>query len=372
MADQLRVGIVGASGWMAGALAVGVEYEQGTFDQEARQGVRNKHSVVTALCDLNASALESTKQELGLVSAACYTSIETMLESDELDGVIIVVPNFLHVELALKTLAAGKHLFLEKPFATTWEGAQRLSAAVDASNVTTKLDYILMHYDEQERLRALVEQGAFGELASVHFTYRHPIQAGQSAGQVWKLSREKSGGAIPMGICHAISMAVYQVGSAPERVICTMRPAKLRTFDYPTQVDLLICFENGVVGLVQGNIDFAEKYDARHTIIGTGGQFDYSPFNPMESRVAWSSKPLGREYSNDPEFAHHHLDSGDVWKHQCSRTVQEWVKYALKGQKDPLLGLESTLVRRVESVIWAAEASAKKNGTPVDISQFSL
>jgi predicted dehydrogenase len=146
----------------------------------------------------------------------------------------------------------------------------------------------------------------------------------------------------------------------------------LRQFDYDTQVDLLISFENGVTGVVQGNIDFAEKYDARHTIIGTGGQFDYNPYNPLESRVTWSSKSMNRPYSADPGFAHHHLDSGDVWKHQCGRTIREFVRYAREGRKDPLLGLQSDVVRGCEAVIWAAEESAQNGSKPVQTSQFML
>jgi len=356
---------------MAGALAVGVEYE-GDFDPATGSGVRSTQSLVTGLFDLDRDKMTQRKQELGLSEARCFESYEALLASDEVDAVALVVPNFLHADLAIEALDAGKHLFLEKPFATTREDSRRLAEAVRRSNVTTKLDYILLHYDEQENLHKLIQDGAFGTLGSVHFTYRHPIEVGQSAGQSWKLSREKSGGALPMGICHAVSIAVYQVGAAPEWVACVSRPPKLRQFDYDTQVDLLISFENGVTGVVQGNIDFAEKYDARHTIIGTGGQFDYNPYNPLESRVTWSSKSMNRPYSADPGFANHHLDSGDVWKHQCGRTIREFVRYAREGRKDPLLGLDSDVVRGCEAVIWAAEESAQNGSKPVQTSQFML
>lgn len=367
MTDKLRVGIVGASGWMAGALAVGAEYAGGTSRSQ-----KNPLSVVTGLCDLDMRQVEQRKEELGLDQARCFVSLDQMLQSDMVDAVVIAVPNDGHVPLSIQVLEAGKHLFLEKPFATTWQDARHLAAAVDRSSVTTKLDYIMVHYDEQQKLRELISRGAFGELASIHFTYRHPIQVGQSAGQAWKLSREKSGGAIPMGICHAISMTVYQVAAAPDFVVCKSCPPKVRSFDYDTQIDLMIVFENGVVGLVQGNIDFAEKYDARHTVIGTQGQFDYNPYNPLESRVLWSSKVLARDYSPDPDFAKQHLDSGDVWKHQCSRTINEFLEHAVRGGKDPLLGLESPLVRHTEAVIWAAEESARSGSRPVPAAEFQL
>jgi predicted dehydrogenase len=362
MGKKLQVGIVGASGWMAGALARGIEYTD--------QGEKSPISTVAGLCDLQEEALIKRKEELNLENAELFTSYEKMLSSPRIEAIVVTVPNFLHVSFALQALAAQKHLFLEKPLATSSKDAKKLIAFSEKSSVTTKLDYILVHYDEQVKLKKLVQEGAFGEIASTHFTYRHPIQVGQTAGQEWKLLREKSGGAIPMGICHAISLTVFQVEANPRLVISRSSPPKVRSFNYHTQYDIMVIFENGVVSLIQGNIDFAEKYDARHTIIGTEGQFDYNPLNSLETRVKWSSQKLSRPYSDDPLFARHHLDSGDVWKHQCGSTIQEFIKHCLKGEKDPLLGIESKLVRRTEAIIWAAEESAQKGTQPVKVEDF--
>lgn len=366
MAEKLRVGIAGAAGWMAGALTAGVEYDENGYNKETKAGTKNEFSTVTALCDLKEDVMQARKEELNLDQAEFFTSYDEMLKSDNVDAVVVSVPSNLHAAFAIKCLEAGKHLFLEKPYATTYEDALLLAEATEKSDVTTKLDYILVHYDEQERLKELIDQGAFGIIGSTFFSYRHPITLSESEDQLWKLSRERSGGAIPMGVCHALSLTVFQVDSDPVSVICKSSPPKLRNFDYDTQQDIMIVFENGVVSVVQGNIDFAEKYDARHTIVGTEGQFDYNPYNPHDSRVMWSSKPLNREYAPHPEFGQDHLDSGDVWKHKCTKTVQDFVKHALNGEKDPLLGFESPLVKRTEKIVWACEKSAQQNGAPVN------
>ena len=58
-----------------------------------------------------------------------------------------------------------------------------------------------------------------------------------------------------MGVCHAVAMAVFQAGAAPQWAVCSSRPPKVRKFDYDTQIDLMIHFENGITAVVQGNID---------------------------------------------------------------------------------------------------------------------
>ncbi|OHD61913.1 MAG: hypothetical protein A2096_05635 [Spirochaetes bacterium GWF1_41_5] len=365
MNSKLNVGIVGATGWMAGALAAGVEYDENGFAPETGNGNKSGESQISALCDLNENLLKERKKKLGLDHAELFTSFDEMLKKKNLDAIIVAVPNNMHADFAVKTLAAGKHLFLEKPFATTVEDSKKLMNAALASRLTTKIDYILLHYDEQEKLSSLVKKGAFGQIASTYFSYRHPINISNSPEQVWKLKRAKTGGAIAMGTCHAVSCSVNIADSDPVLVVCKSSPPRIRNFDYHTQHDILITYENGITGLVQGNIDFAEKYDARHTVSGTEGQFDYIPQNPLSSRVMWSSKSLKRDYSADPDFANDHLDSGDVWTHKCSRSIKEFVANARAGRKDTLLGLDSANVRRIEAVIWAAEKSAAGGAMPV-------
>ncbi|MEA2012873.1 MAG: Gfo/Idh/MocA family oxidoreductase [Verrucomicrobiota bacterium] len=364
MDKKLKIGIVGASGWMAGALAIGAEYEK-EFNPKTKQGEKSKISKINALCDLDEKAMQERKDELNLDSAELFTSYDKMLKSENIDAVIVAVPNNLHADFAIKALEAEKHVFLEKPYATTKEDSKRLLETAVKSKKTTKLDYILFHYDEQEKLRNLIKNDAFGQMASTYFSYRHPIKVSDTAEQIWKLSKEKTGGAIPMGTCHAISLTVLQVDANPVSVTCQSAPSKIRNFDYDTQQDIMVSFDNGVRSLIQGNIDFAEKYDARHTIIGTGGQFDYTPYNPLESRIMWSSKKFKREYSADASFANDHLDSGNVWEHKCGKTIKSFVEYALKDKKDPLMGLESKTIQRIEKIIWASELSAAENGKTI-------
>lgn len=363
MTKKTGIGVVGASGWMAGALAAGVEYVDGDLEK----AIKHPDSEVTGLCARNQDILKERKALWGLDQAELFCDYEEMLKSPRVDAVIIAVPNHLHAKFALQALEAGKHVFLEKPLAINPEESAVLLEAAAKSPCTTKVDYILAHYDEQQKLRNLIDEGAFGQIASTHFTYRHPIQIGESADQQWKLKKEISGGAIPMGICHAISLTVYQVNSDPVDVTCKSAPALSRDFDYPPRQDLLITFSNGVVSVVQGNIDFAEKYDARHNVCGSEGQFDYVPYNPRESRVMWSSQSRNRVYAADPDFAKDHMDSGDVWKHQCASTVNDFVQHVKQGIKDPVLGFESPLVQRTEAVIWAAEKSSASGGERIRI-----
>lgn len=63
--------------------------------------------------------------------ALAVASVDDLIE--ESDAVYVVSPNTTHVGMALKAIAAGKHVFCEKPMATTLEDAQRIHEAATAS-----------------------------------------------------------------------------------------------------------------------------------------------------------------------------------------------------------------------------------------------
>ena len=70
---------------------------------------------ITALCDI-----QQTKD----YDEPFFTDIDEMLKNAEFDAAIIVVPTFLHKEVAIKCLEQGKHLFIEKPVASTVQEAK--------------------------------------------------------------------------------------------------------------------------------------------------------------------------------------------------------------------------------------------------------
>lgn len=88
---------------------------------------------LTALCDV-----AKTKD----YDEPFYTDIDEMLEKADFEAAIIVVPTFLHKEVALKCLKKGKHLFIEKPVASTVEEAHDILKVANEMNAKVCVGYI--------------------------------------------------------------------------------------------------------------------------------------------------------------------------------------------------------------------------------------
>src|SRR5690606_358757 len=100
-----------------------------------------------------------------------YTDVRRMFDrhGDEIDAVVVTTPDHSHYPLAMMCMDAGKHVYLEKPMATTpWE-CRSIAAAARATGVTTQLG-IQGHSAEGLRvLREWVEAGVVGPVREVWF-----------------------------------------------------------------------------------------------------------------------------------------------------------------------------------------------------------
>ena len=112
-----RIGVVGV-GWWA------------TFNHiptvQAGQDAR-----IVALCDLDADRLQVAGDTFGI--AARYTDLGAMLAAERLDGLMVSTPHVAHTAPALAGLAAGCHVLVEKPMATTAADGRAIAAAALAA-----------------------------------------------------------------------------------------------------------------------------------------------------------------------------------------------------------------------------------------------
>ena len=110
---------------------------------------RNHYRVIKSLTGFELVALCDVVKN-GDYPEPFYTNLDEMLANETFDAAIIVVPTFLHREVALKCLAAGKDLFIEKPVASNCEEATDILNKAKEMNAKVCVGYI-------ERFNPVVE-----------------------------------------------------------------------------------------------------------------------------------------------------------------------------------------------------------------------
>jgi predicted dehydrogenase len=128
--EDIRVGIIGCDDPKKNAPGGRGRYHMKEILGKITKGGSGLR--LTAICDVDQHNLDSAKAEIEAsnLKAEYFTDFRKMLESKELDAVIIATPNHTHSLIAAWALEAGKHVYVEKPVShNIWEGRQLANIA---------------------------------------------------------------------------------------------------------------------------------------------------------------------------------------------------------------------------------------------------
>ena len=148
----LRLGLIGPRGF--GAFCTGAYHDAGA----AR---------VIAFAGRDSAALASAAAQYGV--PATYTDWREMLQNPGIEAVHIVTPPDRHAEMAIAALNAGKHVFVEKPLATSSADASAILAAAKAANRCAGVNFVMRYDPLYQVVLAIREGGWLGALTHVGF-----------------------------------------------------------------------------------------------------------------------------------------------------------------------------------------------------------
>jgi predicted dehydrogenase len=117
---------------------------------------------LVGLCDIRQENLEEARALLGEIPMT--TSLDEFLQLPGLDAVIICSNDHAHAEHTLASLAAGKHVYLEKPMAQSIEDCDRMIAAASESGRVFMIGLELRYSSLMEDMKRIIASGEIGEI----------------------------------------------------------------------------------------------------------------------------------------------------------------------------------------------------------------
>ncbi|MBX2860842.1 MAG: Gfo/Idh/MocA family oxidoreductase [Vampirovibrio sp.] len=169
--------------------------------------VRNFHKLdfLHTVCDLNTEALSRVHQEYPDIQVT--PEFQQILADSDITGVIISTPTATHFDLAIQALEAGKHVYVEKPVATSAAQAEQLFTLAQDSNLTLMVGHLLLYHPVVNRLKQLIAEGYLGEIKYIQSDRLNFNQNRQDKSVIWDLAP------------HDISMMMYVLDMEPERIV---------------------------------------------------------------------------------------------------------------------------------------------------------
>lgn len=218
----------------------------GMSGQHAKRYKDHPDVEIVALCDVSEEIVEkyiAKNLEDYASKPQIFTDFDQMLSSVKPDAVTIVTPHTMHFEHGMKAIAAGCHVFMEKPMVTDSSDAKTLKKAVEAAGKILVVGYNSSCTPAMQWLREAIRSKKYGSLQTVTGWQTQNWAKGTSGS--WRQNPALSGGGQMYDSgAHMFNSLVWSVESPVETVFAF-------TDNRGTPVDINgsvnIRFQNGIL-----------------------------------------------------------------------------------------------------------------------------
>jgi predicted dehydrogenase len=184
-----------------------------------------------------------------------------LVADPEIAVISVTTPNQFHAEMAIAALEAGKHVWCEKPMATSFADAERMLAAQRASGKAAVMGYNYIQNPLIRHMKALIEEGAIGALTHVRVEMDEDYMADPQELFYWKSEAQSGYGALDDFAVHPLSLLTLLTGM-PAEVMTDMakpypdRPTKeggRRAVENSDIANVLMHMKNGISAVLLAN-----------------------------------------------------------------------------------------------------------------------
>src|SRR3974390_3131048 len=198
---KLRIGLIG-SGFMGKAHGFGDTTAARGFDLPFELELRT-------IADINDEAATKAAAALGFSRAT--SDWRSLVADRDIDVVNITAPNALHKEMALSAIAAGKHVYCEKPLAPLAADAREMAEAAEAAGARTQVGFNYLCNPMLGLARGMIEAGELGEIRGYRGVHAEDYMADASGPFTFRHDPAGGGALADIG-SHALATAEFLVG----------------------------------------------------------------------------------------------------------------------------------------------------------------
>ncbi|MDP7069730.1 MAG: Gfo/Idh/MocA family oxidoreductase [Phycisphaerales bacterium] len=180
----------------------------GAIAQVHAQGIADAGGRLVGFCDLDQ---KKAQQAGGQWDAQAWSSVEAMLGCDEVEAVVVAVPNAAHAPMAIAAMEAGRDVLLEKPMAMAAAECRDILAVRDRLNRRLQVGFVCRFAATVQAARRHIDAGRLGRIyhARAVMLRRRGIPG---LGR-WFTDRARSGGGVMIDLGpHLVDLILHLCG----------------------------------------------------------------------------------------------------------------------------------------------------------------
>jgi len=307
---------------------------------------------LVAVCDTMDELVQAAAERSGAVA---YTDCEQLWERQDIDMVDICLPTYLHRQMAVAAMEAGKHVLCEKPMAHSLEAADDMIKAAQKNNVKLMIGQVRRFDPRYTSIKQQLDEGKVGRPV---FIRRAERQFLPFPPQAWQWDTSRGGGVIlDIGV-HAADLFRWYLGQEVVEVYAVAMPVReaavaAGSYDHA----MITCrFDGGGLAFAEASWAYPQGFGgtlyAQLDVVGTEGKIEYSDrdTNPMLTYTSGTGHSLPRYF----KFM-------STIEHAFEEEIRHFVHCVL-NDKEPLVTPEDA--RAALEIALAAQRSAEL-GEPV-------
>jgi myo-inositol 2-dehydrogenase/D-chiro-inositol 1-dehydrogenase len=178
------------------------------------------------------------------VRAVATEDVDRLIESDDVDAVLIASPNPVHAPQAIRAARAGKHILVEKPMGMDVAECHAMIDAADAAGVTLMPGHMHRYRRTETAVKLMLQRGTIGAVDMATITLTEPDET------TWLNTPANGGYLLGSGI-HAIDLLRFWLGDIQEVTALTGR---YRGAGVENGSQLLMRFSSGTQAVMQNSV----------------------------------------------------------------------------------------------------------------------
>lgn len=313
-------------------------------------------------CDPVEETRRVAVEQLGFERAV--SDYREVLSDPEVDVLSICSPNYLHREIALAAVEAGKPFWIEKPMGVSASESREIAEAVEQANLVTGVGFNYRHVPAVELLRELISQGRLGRITNVRAWLLADYASSPEGPFTWRYSREKAGaGVVGDLMSHGADLIQYLVGridrvTALTDTFIAERPIPLKAgvghggwevsdelapVENEDYVGMLVRLDSGVVGTLEASrVAVGPRAEYVVEVYGTDGsaRWNFEDLNHIEICLGQANEFQGYTKvmagpSNFPNFSRFQPGAGTSMGFDDMKTIEaaKFIQSVLTGEQ---------------------------------------
>ncbi|MBK1829943.1 Gfo/Idh/MocA family oxidoreductase [Verrucomicrobiaceae bacterium R5-34] len=249
---------------------------------------KTKHAHMAGVVTGTAEKAKEWQKKYGFKDSGIYNydNFDEVIKNPDIDVVYLVLPNSMHKEFTLRAAKAGKHVYVEKPMATSPEECREMIDACDKAGVKLGVAYRLQFEPHHKEMIRFAKDKTFGNVR--HMDAGFCFRMGGSDG--WRLKKAMGGGALfDVGV-YAIQGARYVFGEEPVTVSALETKTDPKKF---AEVDETVTWTMQFASGKTANLICSFNMGGYNqlTVFADKGRFGMAPCFGTRGQKGWTSDP---------------------------------------------------------------------------------